>query len=115
MRKEGGEEERGVPGVGGKEVESRCAVSGFPSEGWDTSEGWEEVGVDVNASQEDLLVEVLIVVVQQDGRVVHRGESNGWVTNLPDEATVGGGWEDLTLHRHVPLSTGVAESTPPGI
>lgn len=38
--------------------------------------------VDADAPQEDLLVQELVVVVQQDRRVVHRGKSDGRDANL---------------------------------
>ena len=41
----------------------------------DVGNGGQYGAVDVDSSQEDALVEKLVVVVQQDGRVVHRGEA----------------------------------------
>ena len=36
----------------------------------------------VNSSEEDGFVEELVVVVKQDGSVVHRGEANCWDSHL---------------------------------
>ena len=37
---------------------------------------------DVDASEEDGFIEELVVVVEQDRGVVHRGETNGWNAHL---------------------------------
>ena len=40
------------------------------------------ISEDVDASEENGFIEELIVVVKQDGSVVHWGEPNGWDANL---------------------------------
>lgn len=36
----------------------------------------------IDAFQEDLLIQELVVIVQQDWRPVHRGKANRWDTHL---------------------------------
>ena len=44
----------------------------------------DHVGHDVDASEENALVEIFIVVMEQDRGVVHWGEADGWNSNLSE-------------------------------
>ncbi len=66
-------------------------------------QGGYDLLVDVDAAQEDVLVEVLVVIVQQDRRAVHRGEAQRRDADAPQEAAVGGRREDFALDRQLPV------------
>ena len=43
-----------------------------------------DVNKDINSSHENLLIEILVVIVQQNFRIIHRRESKCWNSNFPN-------------------------------
>ncbi len=58
------------------------------SQGRDTGQLRNDLLVDVDAFEEDFLVQKLVVVVQQDRRVIHGREADGWVPRLKNVANI---------------------------
>ena len=71
-------------------AQSVLALCGFRS-----CHGSNHILVDVNPSEEDPLVYPLVVVVQKNGGVVHRGKTQTGYSHDTQVATVGPSWEDF--------------------
>lgn len=69
---------------------------------WDVRNGRDDFLVDVDASQEDVLVEEFIVVVQQDGRVVDGREADRRDADFSHVAAVRSPGEDSWAYFQVP-------------
>lgn len=72
------------PSVSVRGLKSKSGLS-LIGTGRDAGESRDEPLVHGDASQEDLLVQELVVVVQQDGRLVHGGKADGRDAHLEHE------------------------------